>query len=316
MNTSAAPVVLGIDRSPWADAKAAMQFAVREARLRNVALHVVHGGAPRHLLTPPGWSALRRPTLAGRQSVELVARQLRRISQREVAVITVNSAASGIEALLEASTSASLLVLQSRGRGSWGRVGGLGSTSRVVAARAACPVVVVRGRRPAEPGAGVVVGLEEHGRGQVALETAMAAAAYRSVPLTAVLAWDAPPTTAGGRAYMPTSAEVSAALRSAQLLMSEALAGLADDVPDIELRRRLVRGPVVEVLRDAARHADLLVVGRRSNSGLSGYALGHAGRALLQDAPCPLMLVAAAEAPRTGTLSTVLAATVPVGAGY
>ena len=317
MSGSAGPVVLGVDdRSPWSTHHAALYFALREARYRDVALHVVHGSAARFLVPPPAWSAILRPTPWGRQAVRRVARQAERISRNQVEVVSVSSAASGVEALLEASVSASVLVLQSRGYGASGRVGAVGSISRTVAAHAACPVVIVRGRRLAEPGFGVVVGLEEHGRAQVALHAAVEAAAYRSAPVTAVLAWDAPPTTTGNRAYTPKSTVVSTARQSALVLMAEALAGLREAYPQVELRRLLVRGPVVGVLRQAARYADLLVIGRRSNSGLPTYAIGHAARVLLQDAPCPLMLTAAVRAPRSGRLATARGSDVPIGAGY
>ena len=73
---------------------------------------------------------------------------------------------------------------------------------------------------------------------------------------------------------------------------------------------------MLEVLRDAAQHADLLVIGRHANAGPSAFALGHAARDLLKDPPCPVMLAAAARPPRTGMLSDVLRGSVPVGAGY
>jgi nucleotide-binding universal stress UspA family protein len=115
---------------------------------------------------------------------------------------------------------------------------------------------------------------------------------------------------------VPASTGVSTARQNARLLLAEAMAGVADDFPEVEVRRQLVRGPVGDVLRHAARGADLLVVGRHSNTGLPGYALGRTARALLQEAPCPLMLAAATESPRSGRLSAVLHTSVPVGAGY
>ena len=97
--------------------------------------------------------------------------------------------------------------------------------------------------------------------------------------------------------------------------MSEALAGLAEDFPTVDLRTRLVRGPVVDVLRLAAENADLLVIGRHANSRLEFHALGHAARALLHDAPCPLMVIPPSGPLRAPTRG-LLTADVPVGPGF
>ena len=161
-----------------------------------------------------------------------------------------------------------------------------------------------------------MVGLEEHGRAQGALIAAMEAASYRSASVTAVLAWDVLPSAPGSRSYVPAAIAIDTAQHSASLLMAEALAGLGDDFPDVPVHRSLVRGPVAEVLRHAAQHADLLVIGRHANSGLSTYALGHAARALLHDAPCPLMLTAATTPAHPTSWSTVLGGTISVGPGY
>jgi nucleotide-binding universal stress UspA family protein len=97
--------------------------------------------------------------------------------------------------------------------------------------------------------------------------------------------------------------------------MSEALAGLAEDYPTVDIRTRVVRGPVVDVLRRAAEDAKLLVIGRHADSRLDFHALGHAARALLHDAPCPLMVVAPSGPLRAPTRS-LLTADIPIGTGY
>jgi len=315
MTSAAGPVVLGVDVPIGTDSRAAMHFAVREARLRKVAVHVVHGsGSRRTVLSPDRWDASQR-TLGGRRTGALVARQLRRLPRDQVRVIATNSPENAVGALLKAAESASLLVLQSNDY-HLDQTISTGSTSRIVAARAACPVVIVRGRRAAEAGPGVVVGLEEHGRAQGALIAAMEAASYRSASVTAVLAWDVLPTAGGSRSYLPAAIALDTAKHSASVLMAEALAGLGADFPDVPVHRSLVRGPVAEVLRDVAQHADLLVIGRHANSGLSTYALGHTARALLYDAPCPLMLTAATTPAHPTGWSTVLGGSTPIGPGY
>jgi nucleotide-binding universal stress UspA family protein len=97
--------------------------------------------------------------------------------------------------------------------------------------------------------------------------------------------------------------------------MSEALAGLAEDFPTIEIRTRLVHGPVVDVLRAESRNSGLLVIGRHADSRLEFHALGHATRALLNSAPCPLM-VTPPSGPFRAPLRSLLGVDVPIGTGY
>jgi nucleotide-binding universal stress UspA family protein len=307
-------VVLGADSEDLADNVASMEFALREARQRGVPIEVVHGCGPRHqVISSDPWVTSQRYE-HGRGIVARVAQQLRRMGRFEVHVDVSHPDTSGVDALVAASESAALVVLQARPRGHHLQVAGPGSTVRAVAARAACPVVVLH-RHRANEHHGIVVGVEEHGRAQVALRAAAELAARDNVALTAVHAWDVPlgdPAMSG--AVPPTPGELAHARAAAQRLMSEALAGLAEDFPTGELRTRVVRGPVVEVRRRVAADADLLVIGRHADSRLAFYALGHAARALLHDAPCPLM-VTPPSGPFRATRS-LLSAEIPIGTGY
>jgi nucleotide-binding universal stress UspA family protein len=101
----------------------------------------------------------------------------------------------------------------------------------------------------------------------------------------------------------------------ARLLISEAVAGLAEDFPTVKLQSRVMYGPVVDVLREVSREANLLVIGRHANSRLEFHALGHATRALLHDAPCPLMVIPPAG-PFWEPLTSRFLADVPIGTGY
>jgi nucleotide-binding universal stress UspA family protein len=58
---------------------------------------------------------------------------------------------------------------------------------------------------------------------------------------------------------------------------------------DVELRVQ-ARGPV-DALLDAARDADLLVVGTRGHGGFTGLLLGSVSQQLPHHAPCPVVIV-------------------------
>jgi len=312
-STSPGAVVIGVFNAEQEANQAAVTFALQEAHRRGVPVRVVHGCDLGGQVSPETRWVDAELLQAGSHAVGLVAQRLRRSSRFSTPVETVNSPSSAVDALLAASESASVIVLQARPRSPYGG-GGPGSTIRSVAARAACPVVVLRSADVGPMHGGVVVGVEEHGRAQAAIRAAMEVAERAGLPVTAVHAWEVPMNvrTTG---YVPaTQDELAEAHDAASRIMSEALAGLAEDFPTVELRRRVVRGPALEVLREVAADASLLVVARHTSSRLAFHALGRTARALLHDAPCPLMLTPPAHQP--GKPASRLLRDVPVGTGY
>ena len=143
-------IVVGVDRS--ASAKAALRFALEEARLRQARVRVVHAWQVR----PYGRSA-------GFEGVPLVLGAdldgFHRAAAAELDAIVAEAAPGaggfGIEkrveqgdpatVLIDQSRDADLLVVGSRGHGGFASLL-LGSVSQVCAQYAACPVVIVRGR--------------------------------------------------------------------------------------------------------------------------------------------------------------------------
>jgi nucleotide-binding universal stress UspA family protein len=89
--------------------------------------------------------------------------------------------------LVAASSRAGLVVLGDRGLGGFTALL-VGSVAIGLAARAECPVVVVRGERPSDAGP-VVVGIDGSQISEAALAFAFEAAVTRKVPLIAVHSW-------------------------------------------------------------------------------------------------------------------------------
>ena len=67
--------------------------------------------------------------------------------------------------------------------------------------------------------------------------------------------------------------------------------GYKDKYPDVEVEQIITRDRPVRALADASEDAQLLVVGSHGRGGFRGMLLGSTSRALLQEAPCPLMVV-------------------------
>ncbi len=165
-----------------------------------------------------------------------------------------------------------LVVVGSRGLGRFGALL-IGSVAVHLAAHAACPVLIVRGRP--EPDGPVLVAVDGSGVGAEALGFAFAEASARRVPLTAL-------HVAHPSASLPGQEERA---------LAEALAGHRDTYPDVELRSELIEAHARPALIDASRAAQLLVVGARGRGGFTGMLLGSTSQAMIQHAHCPVVVV-------------------------
>ena len=140
-------IVVGIDHS--AGAKAALRFALEEARLRQATLRVVHAwqygyiGAGLEGFLPAAGGELEDFRQAAAAALDQTLREVvadeddvtieRRVDQGAPAAV-----------LVEESQGAELLVVGSRGHGGFAQLL-LGSVSQQCAQHASCPVVIVRG---------------------------------------------------------------------------------------------------------------------------------------------------------------------------
>ena len=69
------------------------------------------------------------------------------------------------------------------------------------------------------------------------------------------------------------------------------MAGWQEKYPDVEIRRVLVRDRPRHALLESAAEAQLVVVGCRGRGGFTGMLLGSTSQALVQHAPCPVLVV-------------------------
>ncbi|MFF8729257.1 universal stress protein [Streptomyces sp. NPDC015171] len=193
-------------------------------------------------------------------------------------------------ALVHAGHAAFALVTGSDGRGRVKRLL-LGSVSRAVAARAHCPVMVVRGDRAALAGTRgrILLGLgdADADTGAEALRFALREADARRCALDVVRAWR---RAARDRGRGRTRADEPADVRAAALLDASLGAAIAE-YPHVRADRAALEGPASTVLVNRSAVADLVIIGAHHGTGPFGLQLGRVGRTLLQHAQCPVAVV-------------------------
>ncbi|MBB5156037.1 universal stress protein [Saccharopolyspora phatthalungensis] len=193
--------------------------------------------------------------------------------------------------LVRRSADAQLIVVGSRGRSAWsGSL--LGSVSTKVATHAHCPVVVVRDHLLSGP---VVVGLDNSSHSRAALRFAFDEAAAHETDLVAMQVWR---DTRHGPVVPPLDEEVTELRDEARRGLAEQLAGWNEEYPDVGVREIARRGNPVTELTDAARDAQLLVVGHQGSGGFSGLLLGSVATGVLYHAHCPVAVVRGATPSR------------------
>ncbi|MFE6691795.1 universal stress protein [Streptomyces sp. NPDC057743] len=290
-----APLVVGVNGSD--DALCAVDWAADEAALR---------GCPVQLLHASQWEQYGDAEMSGgpdpRLRRDAAARGLvavaeARVASRrpEVAVSAVVQDEDPVYALVDASDRAAMVVVGSRGHGLSGVVAG--AVSLTLAARAHCPVVVVRpgGGAGSAGGRWVLLGLGAPDRTPAAAEFAFVEAALRGCGVTVV---HARPGRHGE--HLAPGGGLSVGLPPLRRQMTEerlaegldgAVARCVTRHPGVPVRRLVVAGRAHPTLLRAAEGAELLVLGARRRADPLGPQLGPVNRAMLHHAPCTVAIV-------------------------
>ncbi|MFG2193628.1 universal stress protein [Streptomyces sp. NPDC048639] len=281
------PLVVGVDGSE--SSLQAVDWATDEAAAR---------GAPLRLLQASLWEQYegRRPhVFAGRPAEKVMAEHIVASCAERVRLRNPDVKVSGevvpddaVTALLREGREAFALVTGSLGRGGLaGRL--LGSVGLAVAARAACPVIVVRGGERNRTGVfgRVVLGVDEQNESAAAIRFAFAEAEVRGCPLHAVRAWRCPvfESEDGARDSAREHRE------RASMFLSKTLNRAMPDGHGVQVRRQAVEGPAHRILLESTADADLLVVGAPRRNGRQGLQLGRVNHALLHHSACPVAVV-------------------------
>ncbi|PMC62108.1 universal stress protein [Corynebacterium xerosis] len=207
---------------------------------------------------------------------------------------------SPIDMLLDLSEQCTMIVMGSRGLGGLsGMV--MGSVSAAVVSHASCPVVVVRedNHVTEETKYGpVVVGVDGSGVSQKAIENAFGEADARGAELIAVHTWMDMQVQASLAGLSAAQQQWQVVEEEQNALLGQRLAGWQERFPDVKVTKVVTRDRPVRALADASEGAQLLVVGSHGRGGFKGMLFGSTSRALLQAAPCPMMVVRPDELPK------------------
>ncbi|MFF5025283.1 universal stress protein [Streptomyces collinus] len=283
------PLVVGVDGSD--SSLTAVDWAVDEAARRGLSLRLVYASLWERYegFLPDG--AESRSEQAMVERVVDLATERARLRDPEVKSTTAILPQDPADALVGAGDTAFAVVTGARGRsGPAGLL--LGSVGLTVAARARCPVIVVRGDRAALTGSHerILLGAGDPDGGAEAARFALDESRVRGCVLDAVRAWRTPLYEIADHALRSGGPEDRHA-RRASAELDEVLAAPAADHPDVLVRRTAVEGAARKVLVERSAAADLVVIGARHRHGHGGLQLGRVAHRLLHHAHCPVAVV-------------------------
>ena len=134
----------------------------------------------------------------------------------------------------------------------------------------------------------IVVGVDGSEGGRRALGWAAHEAAGRDTAVQAVMAWHWDGIEA--EVITATSPEEERQ-QAAKVLDRELSAVIAEHGSHLPIAAELIEGSPAEVLTEAARSADLLVLGSHGHSGLLHRVLGSVSGTCIRKAGCPVVVV-------------------------
>ena len=291
---SVGSIVVAVDGSEHA--ARAVQWAVEQAGLEHRPLVVVHAageGDVRDAVWADGARAYPydpSDILHSSRAIVDDAVDLARGMQSELTIVPMPVVGDPRQVLVDLSPRAHLIVMASRGRGTF-RSMLLGSVSASVSRHAECPVVVCRPVSASPLTHGVVAGADATPQSLPVIEFAFQQASLRRLRLTVVHCfWDASAAVSDIR-ELPQGEEGPESQSDLRLLLSESVAGLSEKYPDVEVSLRLAHGLVDEGLAAISDGASLVVVGRHPIHGLSRTLSIAVATAVLERAHCAVAVV-------------------------
>lgn len=279
-------ILVGVDGSPASNY--AVDWAARDAAMRNVRLTIVHAVTPIGLTLPhvPIPASFSRWQVERGQKLVDAAVEIAQQADRSVRVEGAVLFAPVVSTLVDLSKDAQLVVVGSRGQGPLAR-SLLGSVSSNLIRHAHCPVAVIYDEDPLMPNpaqAPVLVGIDGSPTSELATAIAFDEASRRGVELVAMHVFsdvevnDFPPID--WPAMKPRAEET----------LAERLAGWQDDYPDVTIRRMVECDHPMYHLIKQSESAQLVVVGSHGRGGFAGMLLGSVSAALAHSARMPVIV--------------------------
>jgi len=286
--TSHKPIAVGTNDS--AQSQSAVLWAARRAHRAGLPLVILHVVDDRWVAEPYPWFGTLQQ--AGEELLKTAAGRLEGTVPITPDTELLTGSVGG--SLAKYSKKTSMMVI---GSGS-GHIGGtLADRALQVATAAKVPVAVV-GTQDLEGRTGVVVGVDGSEESTRAVAFAAAEADREGDELTVVYAVSVPnPIVDAG---LSPAALADMIVEEERVVLSEAVAGLKEDYPDLTVHQRLEteRG-AVDALVEAAAGARLLVVGSRGRGAFKRLLLGSTAHGVLKHLPCPTIIT------RTDAVQTI-----------
>jgi nucleotide-binding universal stress UspA family protein len=288
-------IVVGIDDSPGA--RLAVQWAAREAELRNIPLTLVYAFSPEvstWLRTPLPAGVLRWQQDHGRRLIEGALQAVEEVTAAggPAGVNTEVLASGAALTLIEKSKQAKLVVLGAKGSARWpGRL--LGSVSSALLRHAHCPVAIVHEEDPsifAATQSPVVVGIDGSPASEAGTAIAFDEASRRRVGLVALHAWSDLDVSEWPGIDWPATQSM------AEEVLAERLAGWQERYPDVQVTRVVAQAQPARRLVEASKEAQLVVVGSTGRGGFAGMLVGSVGETVAQLAQVPVIVARGAPA--------------------
>lgn len=281
-------ILVGYDSS--ADARAALDFAIAEAKARDGVLHVVY--AVDDTVLNSAWGVVFDAEEVRRLGEEFAAEARALAEERGLPadrVQTESLLGHPAAVLARLSETAALLVLGRRSAGGSGESSFTGSTAVSLAASASCPIIILsQHSTPPDPPIGrFLVGVDSTGRSPLAVEWAFRRAARVGASLDIISGVS--PTTGRLFARQPTPEQVDQALASARERLDALVGPVREQYPDVPVRVDvLVADPVEELVRRST-DADMVILG--THPTFPSYGVGGVVRGVMAHCRVPLGLL-------------------------
>lgn len=287
--TSRSGILVGVDGSPAS--RYAVDWAARDAAMRDVRLTIVHAVKPLGVTLPkaPMAAAFARWQVERGQAIIDDAVKIAQQSTPSGGPAQIESEvlfAPIVPTLVDLSKEAQMVVVGSRGQGALARTL-LGSVSSNLIHHAHSPIAIIHDEDPLMPHpaqAPVLVGIDGSSTSDLATAIAFDEASWRGVELIALHVWsdvevnDFPPID--WPAMKPQAEEI----------LAERLAGWQERYPDVKVRRLVECDHPTYHLVQQSKSAQLTVVGSHGRGGFAGMLLGSVSAALAHSARMPVIV--------------------------
>jgi nucleotide-binding universal stress UspA family protein len=278
-------LVVGVDGS--AASKAAVDWAARDASMRNMSLTLVHvagglGGIWPQTPAPVGFGEWQQRQGRGAidEAVTIVEDATRGTGPIPVKTEMYYSAV--IPTLVDMSKGADVIVVGCRGQGAFGTR--VGSVSSGLIHHAHCPVAVIHDEQPATSHLPVLVGIDGSPVSEMATAIAFDEASRRHVDLIALHAWS------DSRTLDFPGMDWATMKASEGEVLGERLAGWQERYPDVRVDRKVVCDRPARQLIEHSEAVQLVVVGSHGRGGFAGMLLGSVSAAVVQTARTPVIV--------------------------